>query len=443
MKKKNIILGITGSIAASKSPQIIKELLSLGHKVKCILTRNAEQFIDFEKFPIPQQDLILEQNNRPLTKLAAGKKALGAYGAEDRSVFNIHEDLSTGATPQFPSAVEFDRKFLDTKNVSIDHINLARWADIILIAPASANTIAKLACGIADDNLSSTCLATEAKILIAPAMNKVMWEKKTNKQNIEKIQSLGIKILGPCYGEQACGDIGYGRMLEPDEIVKELEDYIKRENLMKGTKVLITAGPTQEPMDPVRYISNRSSGKMGFAIATAFIESGAEVTIISGPVNLSAPGKCKIVKVKTANEMLKGVMAHIKTADLFIGCAAVSDYRVKDISNTKIKKSSEELTLSLVRNPDILKEVARLYPEKFIVGFAAETNDLEFHAERKLKDKKLDLIVANEVGINKGFDQDHNEICIIDKSGNKTRYNGHKDMLAEKILDHVLQNFRS
>jgi len=390
MNKKNIILGVTGSIAASKSPQIIKYLLAAGHKVRCILTRNAEQFINFKEFPIPTQDLIIETNN--------------------------------------------DRKFLDTKNISIDHINLAKWADIILIAPASANTIAKLASGIADDNLSSTCLATEAKILLAPAMNKVMWDKKTNKDNIEKIQSLGIKVLGPCYGEQACGDIGYGRMLEPDEIVKDLESYINRENLMKGKKVLITAGPTQEPIDPVRYISNRSSGKMGYAIANAFIESGADVTLVTGPVHLPAPGKCKIIKIKTAAEMHKEVMKNIKKVDIFVGCAAVSDYRVKTISDSKIKKNAQELTLSLIKNPDILKDVAESYPEKFIVGFAAETNDLELNAKKKLEDKKLDLIVANEVGENKAFDQDHNEICIIDGLGQKTYYKGSKNLLAEKLV---------
>ena len=386
---KNIILGITGSIAATKTPQIIAELQRQGHNIKCIITKNGEQFVDLQNFPVPKQDLIL------------------------------HTDK--------------EQKFLDAKNVSIDHIDLARWADIILIAPASANILAKLAAGIADDQLSSICLATTAKIIVVPAMNKVMWSKKTTQANVRKIESLGIKILGPAHGEQACGDVGYGRMLEPNEIKVALYAYFNIEKLLLGKQVLLTAGPTQEPIDPVRYISNRSSGKMGFALAEALIEAGAEVTLVTGPVSLASPGKCKVVKVKTAQEMYDEVMRHIKKSDVFIGCAAVSDYRVETTSNTKIKKTADTLTLTLVKNPDILKEVAKKYPKKLMVGFAAETDN----ATRKLQEKDLDIIIANEVGTDKGFDQEDNTIIIMDQRGNKLPITGMKNMLARKIVFYI------
>ncbi len=393
MSKKKILVGITGSIAASKSPRLIKMLQESGHEVKCIITKNGSQFVDFDTFPLNAEQYI------------AGDQELG--------------------------------KYLDPKNVQMDHIDFAKWAEIILIAPASANTIAKLAHGIADDELSSTCAASEAKVILAPAMNKVMWEQKANLENVDKIAANGVKILGPAIGEQACGDYGSGRMVEPREIFEATELYIKRENMMKGKKVLLTAGPTQEAIDPVRYISNRSSGKMGFALVQVLIESGAQVTLVSGPVSVATPGKCKRIDVKSAEQMHHAVQEHIKDADIFIGCAAVSDYRAENISDKKIKKSADEIDLRLVKNPDILKEVSKQYPDKFMVGFAAETNDVEANAKKKLEEKSLDMIIANEVGEDKVFDQDKTAVTIMHKSGKKEKCSGSKIEVAERIVNYI------
>jgi phosphopantothenoylcysteine decarboxylase/phosphopantothenate--cysteine ligase len=399
MSKKKILIGITGSIAASKSPELIEKIRESGHEVKCIITKNGSQFVDFDLFPL-------------------GKAS-------------------------FISGDQEAAKYLDPKNAQMHHIDFAKWADIIIIAPASANTIAKLARGIADDELSSTLAASKAKVMVAPAMNKVMWEKKANLENIEIIAANGIKLLGPVIGEQACGDYGAGRMLEPQEIFDEVESYIKLENEMKGKKILLTAGPTQENIDPVRYISNRSSGKMGFALAQALIESGAEVTLVSGPVSLPTPGKCKRIDVRSAEQMYGAVKKHIKDADIFIGCAAVSDYRIENISDTKIKKDSDQLILKLIKNQDILKEVSLEYPDKFMVGFAAETNDVEENAKKKLQEKKLDVIVANEVGSDKVFDKDETSIKIIHKGGRQAIYKGKKYMASRIIIDFILSHIKA
>ncbi len=393
MSKKKILVGITGSIAASKSPKLIEKLRGSGHEVKSIVTKNGTKFVDFHSFPLSKMDVI------------GGDQELA--------------------------------KYLDTKNVQIDHIDFAKWADIILIAPASANTIAKLAHGIADDELSSTIAASKAKIMVAPAMNKVMWEQKTNLENVNIIIGNGVKLIGPTIGEQACGDYGVGRILEPEEIFDEVESYIKRENMMKGKKVLLTSGPTQEAIDPVRYISSRSSGRMGFALAQAFIESGAEVTLVSGPVSLTTPGKCKRIDVRSAEQMYSAVKKHIEDADIFIGCAAVSDYRIENISDKKIKKDSDQITLKLMKNKDILTEVSHKYPYKFMVGFAAETNNVEENATKKLKEKKLDVIVANAVGENKVFDKDETSIKIMHKDGRQRTYKGKKYMASNILIDFI------
>lgn len=393
MSKKKILVGITGSIAASKSTRLIEILQKSGHEVKCIITKNGTQFVDFTSFPLNKKEFI------------AGDQELA--------------------------------KYLDSKNVQMDHIDFAKWAEIILIAPASANTIAKLAHGIADDELSSTCAASEAKIIIAPAMNKVMWEQKANLENVDKIAANGVKILGPAIGEQACGDYGSGRMVEPQEIFEATELYIQRENMMKGKKVLMTAGPTQEEIDPVRYISNRSSGKMGFALAQALIESGAQVVLVSGPVNLATPGKCERIDIKSAAQMHDAVHKYIKDADIFIGCAAVSDYRVENISDKKIKKNADEIDLRLVKNSDILKEISAQHPDKFMVGFAAETNDVEANSQKKLEEKSLDIIISNEVGADKVFDKDKTAVTIMHKSGKKEKCSGSKIEVAEKIVDAI------
>ena len=395
-----ILLGITGSIAASKTPEIIAQLKNQGHHIKCIITKNGEQFVDLINFPLESEDIFLTNESG-------------------------------------------NKKFLNTQKLAMDHINLAKWADLIVISPASANIIAKLASGIADELLSSTCLASTAKIIIAPAMNKVMWEKNITQENIKKIYSLGVKILGPAYGEQACGDVGYGRMIEPTDIVKSLNAYLASTNLLTGKKILITAGPTQEPIDPVRYIGNRSSGKMGFALADALIESGADVTLISGPVNIGPPGKCKTISVKTAQEMFQEVITHVQQADVFISCAAVSDYRPEQIYRSKIKKAPDSLTIKLIKNPDILKEVALQFPNKFIVGFAAETENLEINALRKLQEKQLDMIIANEVGEDKVFNQESSSILILDIHGNKAEVTGTKMFLSQEIIKYLNRGLRN
>jgi phosphopantothenoylcysteine decarboxylase/phosphopantothenate--cysteine ligase len=395
MNKQNILIGITGSIAAIKSLDIIITLKKQGHNIKCIVTKSGEQFIDLKIFPIPAKDVFLSQ----------------------------HENT----------------KYLSKENAHMEHINLAKWADIVLIAPASANIIGKIAYGIADDNLSSTCLATEARIIVAPAMNKVMWSKKTTQENLKKITDIGVTILGPACGEQACGDFGYGRMIEPGEVLDNIDLYLKNIEKLKGRKFIVTAGPTQEAIDPVRYISNRSSGKMGYAIAGSLIEAGAEVLLISGPVHINPPYNCKVLNVKTAQEMYKAVLKNIKNYDAFIGVAAVSDYKVENVSKSKIKKSEDKLTLNLVRNPDILAEIGKNYSNKLIIGFAAETDNLINHAKKKLKEKNLDIIIANEVGDDKGFDKDDNAIAIISKKGAIKKIKGKKNILCKEIVGYITE----
>ncbi|MCH9754016.1 MAG: bifunctional phosphopantothenoylcysteine decarboxylase/phosphopantothenate--cysteine ligase CoaBC [Alphaproteobacteria bacterium] len=393
MSKQNILIGITGSIAAIKSLDIITSLKKKGYNIKCLITKSGEQFIDLNKFPLPKEDIFLSRDE--------------------------------------------NQKYLKKQDAHMEHIDLAKWANIILIVPASANIISKISCGIADDSLSSTCLASEAKIILVPAMNKVMWNKKTTQESIKKVINLGVKILGPAYGEQACGDFGYGRMIEPKDILENITLYLENRQKLKGKKFIITAGPTQEPIDPVRYISNRSSGKMGYAVAESIIDSGAEVLLISGPVHITPPFGCKLIDIKTAQEMHKAALKNIKDYDVFIGCAAVSDYRVENISKSKIKKSQDKITLNLVRNPDIITDIAKNYSVKLVIGFAAETHNLINHAKKKLEEKKLDLIIANEVGDNKGFDKDDNSIVMIDKKGKIEKRKGPKSLLGLKIVQYI------
>ena len=283
---------------------------------------------------------------------------------------------------------------------AMGHIELARWASLILIAPASANTIARLAHGLADDLLSTLCLASEAPQVIAPAMNRIMWSHAATQQNIDTLHARGVRTLGPGVGSQACGETGAGRMLEPEEIVEHLSGLNNTALTAKkltGKKILITAGPTREPIDPVRFLSNRSSGKMGYAIATAASELGADVTLISGPVHLDTPHGVNRIDVITAEQMLDSTLDQANSHDIFISVAAVADYRVEKISEQKIKKSTDDVELKLTRNPDILKSVAALKNKPFCVGFAAETEKVEEHARGKLKKKRLDMIAANHV----------------------------------------------
>ena len=385
LKDKRILLGVTGGIAAYKAAVLLRLLRQQGADVRVVMTKNATEFVT------------------PLTFQALSNKP-------------VHTDL------------------LDVEaETAMGHIELARWADLILIAPASANFIARYANGFAEDLLSTLCLAADSDVVIAPAMNQKMWLHQATQANIDKLKGRGVIILGPVEGDQACGEIGPGRLLEPEDLVAEVSRLFQTD-VLAGSRILITAGPTRELIDPVRFISNRSSGRMGYAIANAAIEAGADVTVISGPVNISSPDRAGIKTVVSANEMHKEVMKSINNIDIFIATAAVADYRLTNISEQKIKKSSDILELSLTKNPDILTEVAALNNAPFTVGFAAETENLEENAQEKLKLKNLDMIAANRVGDNIGFDSDNNALTIFWKNGRQELQKASKEKLARKLI---------
>ena len=391
LANKNILLGVTGGIAAYKSAEIVRHLKKSGASVRVVMTKSAEEFIT----PLTLQAL---SGNRVSTELldAEAEAAMG-------------------------------------------HIELAKWADGILIAPATANTLARISSGRGDDLLSTVTLAFDGPVSLAPAMNQAMWLDKRTQENLEKLIQQDFGICGPGSGEQACGDIGLGRMLEPLEIL-EIFSLSFSKGAMLGKSILITAGPTQEPIDPVRFITNRSSGKMGYSLAEAAIESGANVTLISGPVNLKPPTNCNLVEIKTAKEMYESVMHHIKGMDVYIGTAAVSDYSPAHINESKLKKdgSNAAMTLELKENQDILKSVSELNDRPYVVGFAAETEDLIENAEKKLKNKKLDLIVANDVSDKEiGFDSDQNEVTLITHKGKELIQRQNKKKISKKIIDFI------
>jgi phosphopantothenoylcysteine decarboxylase/phosphopantothenate--cysteine ligase len=319
------------------------------------------------------------------------------------------------------------------------HIELAKWCDLIVIAPCSANSLSKIAEGRGDDLLSAVCLATESEIFIAPAMNQAMWKDKRTQKNLSKSINAGLNIIGPASGEQACGDVGDGRMTEPADIVSEVEKTLEK-GLLTGKKVIITAGPTQEMIDPVRYISNKSSGKMGFSLAEEVKNQGALVTLISGPVNLKTPEKVKRHDVLSADEMKLKVEELIEDCDIFIAAAAVSDFKPKEIYKNKIKKNETEkhLNLKMDKNSDILKVISEKNLNLKTVGFAAETENLLSNAKKKLSQKKLDLIVANDVS-NKdiGFDSDENEVTLITKKEQKKIKKASKKIVSKKIVEFI------
>lgn len=362
LKNKKILLGVTGGIAAYKSCELIRLYQKQGADVKVIMSEAATKFV------------------APLTFAA----------------LSHHEVEIT----------MFDD--------SIKHIELAQWADILVIAPATANTIAKIACGIADNLLTNIILAATCPKLVAPAMNVNMYENATTRKNIHKLVQLGIQTIGPDSGYQACGDMGKGRLASLDQILDATVKILKKSN---NRKIVITAGPTQEPLDPVRFITNHSSGKMGYALAQAAAEKGYTVKLVSGPTNIPVPSAVEIIKVKTASDMLNAVLHEIEDSDIFIGCAAVADFRSKVISRNKIKKTddTESLILELVKNPDIIKEVANLH-KTFTVGFAAETTNVVEYAKSKLVKKDLDLIIANDVSDSSiGFNSDQNRVSLVFK----------------------------
>jgi len=324
---------------------------------------------------------------------------------------------------------------------AMSHIHLARWADLLLIAPASANTLAKMAHGIADDLLSTLYLAADCPVFVAPAMNQAMWNKTVTQENITRLKQVGVGIIGPACGDQACGEQGFGRMSEPTDICGEiLKDHTTRP--LTGVKLVISAGPTREPLDPVRYISNRSSGKMGYALAEAGIRAGAEVTLVSGPVNLSAPKELNLIKVETAQQMYEAVLGRMDNCDIYIGAAAVADYRPAQIESSKIKKQHDHSIITLEKNPDIVATVASLSNKPFVVGFAAETDDLENYAIGKLRTKNLDMIAANWVGQTEGgFDSDRNALQVYWPGGKRHLVMTDKYQLAEQLLSLIYERF--
>ncbi len=389
---KRILLGVTGGIAAYKAAVLLRLLKQHGADVRVVMTRNACEFVT------------------PLTFQALSGKP-------------VHTELLD----------------LETES-AMGHIELARWADLILVAPASANFVARYANGFAEDLLSTLCLATNDATMVAPAMNQQMWLNPATQENINKLKNRGIGILGPAAGEQACGEQGPGRMLEPEEIVNAVAESFET-NLLTGSRLLITAGPTREAIDPVRYISNRSSGRMGYAIARAAKEAGAEVSLVSGPVNISMPDRVSVTNVTSAAEMYNAVMQSISSTDIFISAAAVADYCLESVAEQKIKKSSETFELALKKNPDILAEVAALANAPFTVGFAAETENLESNAQTKLQSKKLDMIAANQVGDGLGFDSDMNALTVYWNTGFIHLAEAPKEKLARNLIQLVAEKY--
>tara|TARA_R110001632_G_scaffold171697_2_gene290882 strand:+ start:1170 stop:2402 length:1233 start_codon:yes stop_codon:yes gene_type:complete len=403
LQGKKILLGISGGIAAYKTPELVRRLKDQGADVRVVMTEGAKAFIT------------------PLTL-----QAVSANAVSD-SLLDTQAELAMG------------------------HIELAKWADFILIAPATADLIAKIAAGMANDLLTTLCLATAAPVAIAPAMNQQMWHNRATQKNINTLTSWHYTIFGPGAGEQACGDIGLGRMLEVHELVtltcqaiESINNIPSKPKPLTGQKWLITAGPTREAIDPVRYISNYSSGKMGFAIASAAQNLGAEVTIISGPVNLATPENCHKIAVTSAIEMHHQALEHASAADVFVACAAVADYRIDNIANEKIKKSHDSMQLNLIKNPDIVADVAAMANKPFTVGFAAETQDVELYARDKLARKKLDMIAANNVAAKgQGFNSDDNALTVFTANDEKALPLMNKNELAKKLVQHIQQTLQN
>ena len=355
----------------------------------------------------------------------------------------------THSAMQFISALTFQAlsgnpvatELLDTdEENAMGHINLARWADKVLIAPATANSIAKFSHGLADDLLSTLYLATNCPVYIAPAMNQAMWNKTVTQENIQRLKSHGVHIIGPEAGDQACGETGFGRMSEPAFICATLLNNTITSDLL-DMNVLISAGPTREPLDPVRYITNRSSGKMGYALAKAALNAGANVTLVSGPVAINAPQKTELIEVETAEQMYHAVISRANKCDIYIGAAAVADYSPATLNPKKIKKQAENSTITLQKTKDILAEVSALKDRpSFVVGFAAETDDLEYYAKHKLQQKNLDMIAANWVGKKQGgFDSDENALQVYWDCGHKTLEMTDKKQLAEQLISLIAE----
>jgi phosphopantothenoylcysteine decarboxylase / phosphopantothenate---cysteine ligase len=392
---RKILLGVTGGIAAYKSPDLVRRLIERGAEVQVVMSRGARQFVT------------------PLTFQAVSGKP-------------VRSDL-------WDEAAE----------AAMGHIELARWADEIVVAPATAEFIARLAHGFADDLLTTLCLATTVRITLAPAMNRQMWANPATQANICILRERGVRMLGPASGEQACGEVGVGRMLEPQQIADEVFVIRGATGALQGLKVVVTAGPTRERIDPVRFISNRSSGKMGYAVAEAAREAGATVVLVSGPVQIPTPLGVECIEVESAEQMLQAVRDNISGTDIFIAAAAVSDYRASSIAGEKIKKTSDTMTLALARAPDVLATISRMDAPPFLVGFAAETENVERNALAKLSGKNLDMIAANQVGDGLAFDKDENALTVYWRDGKQELSFASKSALARQLIELVAQRFQA
>lgn len=393
LKNKHILLIVTGGIAAYKSVDLIRQLRSADYEVRVVMTEAAQTLIT------------------PLTF-----KAISGY----------------------PPLLDWKEQ---ASSYGMDHIALARWADVILIAPATADFMAKLAHGMANDIASTLCLAADVPIIVVPAMNQQMWFNPATQANHKLLESRGYSFIGPCEGSQACGEEGPGRMEEPANILLALNQFFTKTQRLQGLTIVITAGPTQEAIDPVRFISNHSSGKMGYALAAAAENAGAKVILISGPTALTPPKKVEIKSVVTAQEMLDAVMQDVAQADIFIAVAAVADYRPVSSSVQKIKKTGEDISLILQQNPDILAEVSALNKPPFMVGFAAETEDLQSQAQKKLAAKKLDMIAANLVSQIAGFNVDENALLVLWNGGSKEFSLRSKQLLAQDLIELIAERY--
>jgi phosphopantothenoylcysteine decarboxylase / phosphopantothenate---cysteine ligase len=389
----HVLLAICGGIAAYKAAELVRLLRKQNVEVRVVMTGSAQKFVSALTF-----------------QALSGNR--------------VHTDL------------------LDVEEENaMGHINLARWADVMVIAPATANTIAKCTHGLADDLVTALVLAANCPVYMAPAMNQAMWNKSVTQENIRKLESYGVIFIGPDSGNQACGETGFGRMAEPAYICQRLLTQTNTGTL-QNLKVLISAGPTREYIDPVRYLTNRSSGKMGYALAHAAMQAGAKVSLISGPVNLAASAGIDIVKVETAAQMYEAVLTQAGYADIYIGAAAVADYRPAEMEKTKIKKQAEQSILVLQKTKDILADVAKLDKAPFTVGFAAETNDLETYAQSKLTSKNLDMVAANWVGKEQGgFDSDQNSLEVFWHNGQATLPMTDKNHLAEQLINLIATRF--
>ena len=390
---ERILLGVTGGIAAYKSAEIVRRLRERGADVQVVMTAAARQFVT----PLTFQAL----SGRP-----------------------VRTDL-------WDEAAE----------AAMGHIELARWADRILVAPASADFLARLAHGLASDLLTTLCLATDVPIIVAPAMNRLMWANAATRANMASLAARGIGVIGPAEGDQACGETGPGRMVEPDVLAAAAMDAPATSGALAGRKVIVTAGPTRERIDPVRFITNRSSGKMGFAVVEAARDAGAEVILISGPVSVCTPRGVRRVDVETADQMLAAVNENLAGTDIFIAAAAVSDYRPVQVSTEKIKKTSDSLMLALSRTTDILATVAARADRPFVVGFAAETQNVERNALAKLDGKNLDMIAANQVGEGLAFDQDDNALTVYWRGGRRELKRAEKSQIAAELIALIAERF--